>query len=96
MYSLSSTADRARHMSPVTPLLQPTFAIADRMQNFDPAVQYNALMLAAVVASQALGLDPHEEIERAARKVDVVEGPYIAEVLALRDYVTHELKRTPK
>lgn len=94
MIPLPSIADRARHASSVADLREPAFRIADRMQNLPPHTQFNALMLAAVVAAQALGLDPHEELERARRKVDHAEGPFTSHVQALRDYVRGELART--
>jgi hypothetical protein len=51
-------------------------------------------MLAAYVAAEALGLDPHEELSRAGRKVAAAEGPFTAHIQALRDYVRGELART--
>jgi hypothetical protein len=51
-------------------------------------------MLAAVVSADALGLDPHEEIARAARKVRQAEGPFTIELQALRDYCRGELTHT--
>lgn len=61
------------------------------MQDVPPHLQFNALMLAAYVAAEALGLDPHEELARAGRKVSAAEGPFTIEVQALRDYVRGEL-----
>lgn len=64
------------------------------MADLDPHVQFNALMLAAVVSAEALNLNPHEEIERACRKVADAEGPFTHHVQALRDYVRGELAHT--
>ncbi len=88
---LRTIADRARHQSSVSDLREPTFRMAVRMADLEPHVQFNALMLAAVVSAQALGLNPHEEIERAVRKVASAEGPFTTHVQALRDYVRGEL-----
>lgn len=90
---LHTIQDRVRHASTVAELREPAFRIADRMQDLEPAVQYRALILAALVATQALGLDPHEEIERARRMVTAAEGPFTSHVQALRDYVRGELLR---
>lgn len=79
------------HRSTVAQLREPTFRIADRMQDVSPADQYSALMLAATVASDALGLDPHEEIARSRRMMRDAEGPFTTQVQALRDYVRGEL-----
>ena len=88
---LAATAYRARHAPGVAELREPTHRMCVRMSDLDPSVQFNALMLAAVVSAQALGLDPHEELSRAARKVSDAEGPHTAHVQALRDYVRGEL-----
>lgn len=90
---LHTIQDRVRHASTVAELREPAFRLADRMQDLEPAVQYRALILAALVATQALGLDPHEEIERARRMVAAAEGPFTSHVQALRDYVRGELLR---
>lgn len=63
------------------------------MEGVAPHLQFNALILAAVVACEALGLDPHEETERARRKVASAEGPHTTHVQAIRDYVAGELAR---
>lgn len=94
MYALDGIADAARLDSVVSTMRGPAIRLADRMQDFAPHVQFNALMLTAVVSAQALGLDIHEEIERARRKVAQAEGPFTTEVQALRDYVAGELRRS--
>lgn len=87
-------AERARHDSSVAVLREPAFRVITRMDDIEPHLQFNALMLTAVVASEALGLDPHEELERARRKVETAEGPYTQHVQAIRDYVRGELARS--
>lgn len=94
MFQTRTVAYSARHDSSVSQLRQPVIRLADRMQDLPPHIQFNALMLAAVVSAQALGLDPHEELERARRKVDQAEGPFTTQVQALRDYVRGELLRS--
>ena len=93
MIPLHATADRARHSSEVAALREPAYALVGRMEQVSPATQFNALMLAAYVAAEALGLDPHEELSRAGRKVAAAEGPFTAHIQALRDYVRGELQR---
>lgn len=94
MIPLRSTADRARHSSDIAVLREPAYALVGRMEQVDPAIQFNALILAAYVAAEALGLDPHEELARAGRKVCAAEGPFTSHIQALRDYVRGELART--
>lgn len=72
-------------------LREPTFRIANRMQDIDPATQVRALFLAAAVTAQVLRLDPHEEILRAHRVMADAEGPFTSQVQAVRDYVEGEL-----
>lgn len=91
MMQAHTLRDRVVYRTAVAPLREPTFRIAHRMQDVDPADQFSALMLAAVVACQAVGLDPHEELERSRRMVDAAEGPFTDQVQALRDYVKGEL-----
>lgn len=86
-------SERARHSSDVAALRQPAFAVINRMDGLEPHLQFNALMLAAVVACEALNLDPHEEVERARRKVSAAEGPHTMHVQAIRDYARGELAR---
>lgn len=93
MIPLTSTADRARHSSEVAALREPAFAVIQRIELVPPHLQFNALMLTAFVAAEALGLDPHEELARAGRKVTAAEGPFTSHVQAIRDYVRGELQR---
>lgn len=88
---IEAIRDRVRHRCGVARLREPTFRIATRMQDLDPSDQFSALMLAATVAAEALGLDPHEEIARARRMMRDAEGPFTTQVQALRDYVRGEL-----
>lgn len=90
----NAVAERARHSSAVAELREPTYRICVRMSDLPPHIQFNALMLAAVVSAEALGLDPHEEIARAGRKVRQAEGPFTIELQALRDYCRGELTHT--
>jgi hypothetical protein len=94
MHSLNSISERARHSSSVAALREPAFRVINRMEDLAPDVQVNALFLAAVVVAEALGLDIHEEVARAGRKVAAAEGPFTAHVQALRDYAKGELLRT--
>lgn len=75
-------------------LREPAYRVITRMEDVPPHLQFNALMLAAYVAAEALGLDPHEELSRAGRKVSTAEGPFTIELQALRDYVRGELVRS--
>ena len=86
-------AERARWSSDVSALREPAFAVIHRMEGVHPHLQFNALMLAARAAAEALGLDPHEEIEKAGRMMAAAEGPYTTHVQAIRDYVRGELTR---
>ncbi len=90
---LPSIGERARHSSDVAALREPAFAVIHRMEGVPPHLQFNALALAFVVAAQALGLDPHEEVQRAGRKIADAEGPHTTHVQAVRDYVANELAR---
>lgn len=87
-------AERARHQSDVASLREPAFRVISRMEDVEPHVQFNALMLAAAVACRALGLDPHDELARANRKIAPAQGPFTTHVGALEDYFRNELART--
>lgn len=88
---LNTVGERARHSSDVAALREPAFRYVTRMEGVEPHLQFNALMLAAAVSAQALGLNPHEELERAIRKIASAEGPFTSHVQAIRDYVRGEL-----
>ncbi len=90
---LAATAERARHAPGVAELRGPVQHLCSRMEALDPSIQFNSLMLAAAVSAQALGLDPHDELSRALRKVPASEGPHTIHVQALRDYCRGELAR---
>jgi hypothetical protein len=91
--SLLSIQDRVRTSSTIDVLREPTFRICHRMQDINPSDQVRALFLAALVTAEAAGLDPHEEIQRAARMTKQAEGPFQYHVSAIRDYVEGELLR---
>lgn len=88
---LGVVGTRARWQSTVADLREPAFAIAARLDDIPHHTRFNALMLAAAVSAQALGLDPHEELERAVRKIADAEGPFTLHIQALRDFVAGEL-----
>lgn len=91
---LNTIGERARHSSDVSALREPAFRVITRMEDVPPHLQFNALMLTAAVAAQALGLDPHDELQRAINKIGPAEAPYTTHVQAIRDYVSGELGRT--
>ena len=95
--NLASIRDRVRTESTVDALREPAFRICHRMQDINPSDQIRALFLAALVTAEAAGLDPHEELHRAARITRQAEGPFQYHVEAIRDYVAGELvhKETP-
>jgi hypothetical protein len=89
--SLPGIADRVRTASSVSDLRQPAFLLMDRLQDVNPSDQVRALALAFVTVSQALRLDPHEEVLRAVRMMRQAEGPFTSLVQAIRDYAVAEL-----
>jgi hypothetical protein len=80
-----------RTSSTVARLREPAFLLIDRLQRVDPADQLRALSLAFVAATEAAGLDPHEEVTRARRMMRQAEGPFTEQVQAIRDYARSEL-----
>lgn len=93
MSPFPAIADRVRHDSTVGRLREPAFRICDRMQDLNPSDQVRALFLAAVVVAEAVGVDPHEEIERCRRMCAQAEGPHTYHVQAIRDYAAAEIAR---
>ncbi len=90
---LPAIADQVRFSSDVARLREPAFIVISRIQDTRPADQFRAVMLAALAMAETLGLDPHEEIERARRMMADAEGPYTNHVQAIRDYTRGELLR---
>lgn len=90
---LAATAAAARWQCDVSSLREPVHRLSVRMNDLPPHIQFNALMVAAAVACQALDLDPHEELARALRKVPDAETSFTAHVQAFRDYCRNELAR---
>lgn len=88
---LLGTADRVRTASTVGALREPAFRIINRMQDVNPSDQYRALALAFLACTEALRLDPHMEVLRAARLMADAEGPFTSHVQAIRDYAAGEL-----
>jgi hypothetical protein len=85
--------DRVRLDPTVAQLRRPAFKLVDRMQDLHPADQLRATFIAAVALSEACGLDPYEEVQRAKRMMDHAEGPFTYHVQAIRDYAAGELLR---
>jgi len=73
----------------------PAFEVINGLQRPPPAVQMDALFVAAVAMSQALGVDPHEMVARARRILPEAEGAYGAgtHIGAIRLYAKGELRR---
>jgi hypothetical protein len=71
-------------------LTDPAFEVIDALQRHPPAIQVEALYLAAVIIASALRLDPHELVSRARRQVrDVVNFETAAS--SIGDYAKGEL-----
>ena len=91
----STIADRVRTDSTVAVLREPAFAVISRLESVDPSDQIRAAFLSAVVMAEAVGLDPHEEVQRAKRIMAPAEADYTYHVQAIRDYAANELNRRP-
>lgn len=70
---------------------RPAFHVIDALQRHEPAVQMDALFVAAVAMSQSLGLDPHAMVTRAKRMLPDAEAAHTDHVQAIRDYARGEL-----
>ena len=92
MIPLSSIADRVRTESTVATLREPAFVLLSRIQDLNPSDQVRALFLTACVVADTIGLNPHEEIERAARIMRPAEGPHTVHIQAIRAYAEGELR----
>ena len=92
---LHSIRDAIAFSSGAAKLRHPAFAVIDALQHTHPAVQLDALFVAAVAMSQALDLDPHEMVIRARRILPDAEGPFGAgeNIGAIREYAKGELRR---
>lgn len=91
---LHSIKDAISFNSNAAKLRVPAFEVLNGLQKFPPAVQMDALFLAAVAMSQSLGLDAHEMVARARRILPDAEGAYGSghHMEAIRDYAKGELK----
>jgi hypothetical protein len=91
---LHSIRDAITFSSSASRLRVPAFEVIQGLQRHPPAVQMDALFVAAVAMSQALGLDPHEMVVRARRILPDAEGAYGAghHLGAVRDYAKGELR----
>jgi len=94
MNPFPSIADRVRTESTVAVLREPAFTLLSRIQDLNPSDQVRAQFLVACVIAEAIGLNPHEEIERAVRIMRPAEGPHTVHVQAIRAYAEGELRRT--
>lgn len=90
---LHAIRDRIIFASAAAPLREPSFAIVDQLQFYDPAVQMDALFVTAVAMATVIGLDPHEMVARARRILPAAEGPFTDQLQAARDYAKGELRR---
>lgn len=92
MIPLHRTADAVRwSTSRLDKLRVAAFQVINRLQDMEPHEQVAGTYLAAVAMADAVGLDPHEEIERARRCMNHAEGPFTHQVQAVRDYARNEL-----
>lgn len=91
---LHSIRDAISFASSPARLRMPAFEVINGLQRHPPAVQMDALFVAAVAMSQTLGLDPHEMVVRARRILPDAEGAYNSgdQLAAIRDYAKGELR----
>lgn len=92
MQSPQSVADRVGWISPAA-IRAPAFAVLDRLQKLDPAVQITATAVALLAMSEAVGKPFREVIEIAERTLADSEGPYTEHIQAIRMYAHHEILR---
>lgn len=86
--------DRISWFTDLPALRQGAFAVLDAMQKQPKqAVQVLGPGVAFVAMCESLGRDPHEDIVRIRRMMSEVDGPFTAEVQAIRDYAAGELLR---
>lgn len=84
--------DKISFFSDLPSLRVGAFGTLDAMQRVpNKAVQYLGPIVATVAMAEALGRDPHEDIGRVRRMMGTLEGPFTAEVQAIREYAKGEL-----
>ncbi|MFN3558934.1 MAG: hypothetical protein ACK4UQ_06565 [Brevundimonas sp.] len=72
-------------------LRDPAYQVIQRIQDVRPSDQIRAVFLAAVVMAQAVGLNPHEEVERARATLPYAWGEHGYQLAAIDDYTRNEL-----
>lgn len=91
MIKVHTIMDRINYFTDVAALRRGAFATISAIQDEqNKAVQYLGPAVAFVAMAEALGRDPHEDISRVKRMMSSVEGPFTAEVQAIRDYAKGE------
>lgn len=76
----------------LAPLKAPAFSIIDALQKHDPDLQVEAVALALVTMTAALGIDPHELVSRAKRQHgDSLQLDH-GDLEAIADYAQGELR----
>lgn len=84
--------DRISWFTNLPSLRRGAFRTLDALQMEESKpVQYLGPAVAFVAMAEALGRDPHEDIVRIRRMMNQIEGPFTAEVQAIRDYAKGEL-----
>lgn len=78
--------DRVRLSSRSVSLREPAFQTINALQDFDAALQIEALFLAGTVLCQHIGMDPHEMVSRMKRMLAETEHLPNQHLDAVRDY----------
>lgn len=69
-----------------------TYAMISRVQD-DPDIQIRATALALYTMCQAAGVDVKQLLVNTERLMNDLDGPFSAEIRAMREYTKHEIGR---
>lgn len=82
---------RIGYFHDAAPLRVPAFKVIDQVQTEDADVQLLGVATALYAMCEALGLDPHDLLQKIARAKNHIDGPFTTHYAAIREYAKGEL-----
>jgi hypothetical protein len=95
-YSAHTVRDELTFFSNPALVRKPAFNVIDRMDGVTPGAALLGTAVALVAQCEAIGLSPHELIQRAGNVMNHADGAFTYHVKAIRDYARNEILRTDR
>lgn len=92
MVTKRTVRERIGFFNDAAPLRVPAFKVINLVQDEDPAVQILATATALTALCEAVGVDPHDLLQKIDRAKRHIDGPFSSHYRAIVEYAKGEFR----